>query len=508
MRQQNYITMNRYLLFLVFLFSWANTAFAQPKHEFRAVWVATVVNIDWPSKIGLSTPEQQAEVIELLNLHKSLGMNAIILQVRPSADAFYNSKLEPWSRYLSGIQGAAPNPYYDPLQFWIDECHKRGMELHAWLNPYRVAQKFDDPLSENHIAFAKPEWILKYGNKLYFDPGVPETREFVAKVVQDIVARYDVDAIHFDDYFYPYPLQEAFPDTTSFRNYNRGYSAENIGDWRRENVDICIKMLNETIKATKPWVKFGISPFGVWRNKVDDPMGSDTKAGATNYDHLYANIIKWQEKGWIDYCLPQLYWRIGHPLVDFTLLANWWRNHTYGRAMYVGHGVYRIAANSKTKEWAEADQIPKQITVLRSIPELGGSAFYSSKWFKGDLLGLQDELKQNLYRNPAIIPPMPWLDNVAPQGVTVLKKRGRKVKWETMESELEMDRADKFVVYLTESGTLPDSERNTHIFTFTKEKAIKFERINKKKRKYDVRISVLDRLNNESTVSLPVSVKL
>ena len=260
-------------------------------------------------------------------------MNAVILQVRPTADAFYPSELEPWSRYLTGTPGKAPKPFYDPLQFWIDECHKRGMELHAWLNPYRVAQNAKEPLAANHIAFQHPDWILEYGGKLYFDPGLPQTREFVTKVVKDIVTRYDVDAIHFDDYFYPYPLTEEFPDTTSFKIYNRAFLPENKADWRRENVDILIEMLSDTIKAVKPWVKFGISPFGVWRNLTDDPRGSDTKAGTTNYDQLYADVIKWQEKGWIDYLLPQLYWQIGHSSVDFEILANWWKDYAYGRAI-------------------------------------------------------------------------------------------------------------------------------------------------------------------------------
>ncbi len=498
--------MRNFLLFSLFILSVATSA--QPKYEFRAVWVATVANIDWPSQKGLTTEQQKTEAIELIEMQKKLGMNTIILQVRPTADAFYQSKLEPWSRYLCGVQGQAPNPFYDPLKFWIEECHKRGMELHAWLNPYRVAQKYDEPLSTSHIAFQHPEWILKYGDKLYFDPGIPETREFVTGVVIDIVKRYDVDAIHFDDYFYPYPLAEEFPDTVSFRQNGRGFTQENIADWRRENVDIIIEMLNNSIKAIKPWVKFGISPFGVWRNKEDDPMGSDTKAGSTNYDHLYANIIKWQKNGWIDYCLPQLYWRIGHPLVDFTLLANWWKDHAYGRAMYVGHGVYRVSPDSKIPEWTEPDQLPRQIEVLRNIPEISGSAFYSSKWFKANLLGFQDSLIQHYYRKPAIVPPMPWLDNTPPQAVAKIKSGGKKVKWKTAEVTSEMDKPYQFVVYLNEVGESFNPETSAQIFTITRDQKLKFDRINNKKKKYEVRISVLDRLNNESKISNPVEIKL
>lgn len=493
-------------LTLIFLFSLVLSA--QPKYEFRAVWVATVVNIDWPSKPGLTTEAQKREILDILNLHKSLGMNAIILQIRPAADAFYQSDLEPWSRYLTGVQGQAPNPYYDPFKFWIEECHKRGMELHAWLNPYRVAQKYDDPLSTTHIAFQHPEWILKYGDRLYFDPGLPQTREFVTDVVEDIVTRYDVDAIHFDDYFYPYPLKEEFPDTTSFALYNRGFALENKADWRRENVDITIKMLNDSIKAIKPWVKFGISPFGVWRNKADDPLGSDTKAGSTNYDHLYANIIKWQEEGWIDYTLPQLYWQIGHPAVDFNLLANWWKNHAYGRAMYIGQAPYKISSTSTTKEWTEPDQLAKQINILRSIPEIQGSSFYSSKWFKGDLLGFQDSLRTNYYRKQAIVPGMPWIDNEAPEPLVKIKKSGRKLKWTPTETQNEMDKAWNYVLYLNQKGEEFDPNSAKYIYTITKDQELKFERINRKKKKYELRISVLDRLSNESQLSEPITIKL
>ena len=222
-----------------------------PKHEFRAVWVATVNNIDWPSKPGLSVSDQKREAIAILDLQEKNRMNAIIFQVRPAADAFYKSEYEPWSRYLTGTPGKGPEPFYDPMQFWIEECHKRNMEFHAWLNPFRVAQNANEPLAGNHIAFKHPEWIVNYGGKLYFDPGLPQTREFVTKVVVDIVSRYDVDAIHFDDYFYPYPLKEDFPDENTFEQYHRDFSAGQKADWRRDNVDLIIQMLSESIKKTK-----------------------------------------------------------------------------------------------------------------------------------------------------------------------------------------------------------------------------------------------------------------
>lgn len=500
--------MKKHFLLLVQVLLLASSLPAQPKHEFRACWVASVANIDWPSQRGLSSQQQQEEAIAILDQQKALGMNAVILQIRPAADALYASDLEPWSRYLSGVQGKAPQPYYDPLAFWIEECHKRGMEFHAWLNPYRVAQNSQEPLSTTHIAFQHPEWIINYGNKLYFDPGIPGVRAFITRVVQDIVRRYDVDAIHMDDYFYPYPLSEAFPDTASFALYNRGFAADSIADWRRENVDITIKMLNDSIKGVKPWVKFGISPFGVWRNRADDPEGSDTRAGITNYDHLYANIIKWQELGWIDYCLPQLYWYIGHPAADFEVLVKWWQKHTYNRAMYIGQAPYRIDPNSSTAEWRQADQMPKQIRMLRAMPGIGGSAYFSNKSFSKNLLGFQDSLKNDLYKHPAIVPPMPWLDSVPPAPVLKVRKSGRKIKWKVAGHASEMDKAWQFVVYLNEKGLPFDADTSAFIHAIQKPNELKFDRINRKKRRYQVRIAVLDRLNNESETSKPVDIKL
>ncbi len=500
-------------LFLLLFIIPGFIGFAQshsPKFEFRAVWVATVANIDWPSQQGLTSEQQQEEVIKILDMHQELGMNAVILQIRPTSDTFYPSTLEPWSRYLTGTPGKAPEPFYDPLSFWINEAHRRGMELHAWLNPFRVALNHSQPLAANHIAFRHPEWIVKYGNSLYFDPGLPQTREYVNEVVKDIVTRYDVDAIHFDDYFYPYPLAEDFPDTASFASWHRGFSPENKADWRRENVDMIIEMLNITIKSVKPWVKFGISPFGVWRNRDNDPLGSDTRAGATNYDHLYANIIKWQEMGWIDYSLPQLYWQIGHPLADFRTLAYWWKNHTYGRGMYIGLGLYKSDPQSPVKEWALPGELPQQIKLIREIPGIGGAALYSSKHFNRDILGFRDSLMTNLYKNPALVPPMPWLCDTHPQPVARLRKTGKTIKWKVKNTENELEKPRGFVIYIYKNGQLldPENPEFIHKIAGKNETKFKFQRINSKREKYEVRISVLNRLNNESWLSPPVSVKL
>lgn len=497
------------LSFLLLIFCLNVQAQPVPKREFRAVWVATVNNIDWPSRPGLSTDQQKKEAIEILNLQEKNHMNAIIMQVRPTSDAFYQSELEPWSRYLTGTPGKAPSPYYDPMQFWIQECHKRNMEFHAWLNPFRVAQHADEPLAADHIAFKHPDWIVNYGGKLYFDPGIPEARDFVVKVVDDIVSRYDVDAIHFDDYFYPYPLKDDFPDENSFARYNRGYSPDQKAAWRRENVDLLIQQLSESIKKIKPWVKFGISPFGVWRNKAEDPEGSETTAGTTNYDQLNADILKWLKNGWIDYCLPQLYWQIGHPAVDFLTLAKWWAAHSYSRAIYVGHALYKLDDKSTVPEWRDPNELVRQIEITRQIPNIEGSAFYSSVHFKRNLYGFEESLQKTLYKYPAIVPTMPWIDNKPPAALKRLKKRHHKLKWKTVRTKNEMDKPVSFVVYMNPVGQKFDANNPENIFTITRDKVIRFKPNSRKlRRKYEFRISALDRLYNESEVTKSKEIKL
>ncbi|MCK4992803.1 MAG: family 10 glycosylhydrolase, partial [Bacteroidales bacterium] len=301
----------RFLLILGFCGIFVQALSAQsPKREFRGVWVATVANIDWPSEPGLSTYEQQHEILDIVDMHKKNGINAIILQVRPTADALYSSELEPWSGFLTGEQGKAPDPFYDPLEFWIREAHKRGMELHAWFNPYRINVDTADFLSGSHIIHKHPEWLFSYGGRFYFSPANPGVWNFVREVVVDVVRRYDVDAIHFDDYFYPYRIEnQEFPDSLDFARYGGKFYPDRLEEWRRHNVDTIIAMLGAAIKEEKPWVKFGISPFGVWRNRSEDERGSETTAGTSNYDGLYADVLLWQQKGWIDYLMPQLYWR-------------------------------------------------------------------------------------------------------------------------------------------------------------------------------------------------------
>lgn len=493
------------IVFAVLSLMEARSQESQPKYEFRGVWVATVNNIDWPSRQGLSVKELKEEVVSLLDLHEKLGMNAIILQVRPASDAFYPSTFEPWSKYLTGYPGQAPAHNFDPLAFWIDECHKREMEFHAWFNPFRVAQNYREPLAGNHIAFDHPEWVLKYGNQLLFDPGIPEVRDFTIDVVLDVVKSYDVDAIHFDDYFYPYPLAEEFPDTNSFRKCNRAFPAEFKDDWRRENIDLLIHELNREIKKIKPWVKFGISSFGVWQNKPDDPEGSDTRAGVSSFRDLHANVIKWQAAGWIDYLIPQLYWQIGFPSADFMTLNRWWSEHRYERSLYIGQSVYKINLKTENACWSQPSEMPNHIRENRKTEGIGGSAFFSSNHFKRDLLGFQDSLVNNFYSSPALVPTMPWIDKTPPKTPEKLHSSGKKIAWKNPEAKQEMDKSARYVIYLNEKGKVPDLNR---IFKITSGEKFRFESINQKKKKYEVRVTSVDRLNNESLPAGPVVIKL
>lgn len=401
----------RPFLFLLLFSLLTINAVAQPKYEFRGVWIATVNNIDWP-KAGETNPEKQkADYIRLLDLHQRNGMNAMIVQVRPAADAFYPSPYEPWSEWLTGTQGKAPFPAWDPMQFMIEETHKRGMEFHAWLNPYRaVHNTASSSIASNHISRIHPEWFLVYGEKKYFDPGNKEAQRFVVNVVRDIVKRYDVDAIHMDDYFYPYRIPgKEFPD---FASYTKSGSKLSKDDWRRSNCDSIILALSLAIKEEKKGCRFGISPFSVWRNKDKDPEGSDSRAGQTNYDDLYADILLWLKKGWIDYVTPQLYLEIGHDKIAYEKLLDWWSRHSYGRHIYIGHGIYRTSENHP--KWKNPAELPNQISLLRRYPNVQGSIYFSSKSFERNPNGWNDSLQNNYYKYPALLPPMRWIDNEKP----------------------------------------------------------------------------------------------
>lgn len=353
--------------------------FAEPcNRRFRGAWIATVANIDWPSAEAVgNTMQQQSEMLFLLDSLQSLGMNTIIFQVRPTADALYYSELEPVSLWLTGKTGKwGTQMPYDPLAFVLHEAHARGMEVHVWLNPYRLTLK-DYPLPEATAHILKAA-AFQYNNQWYLDPGKEDTQAWICMVVSDIVSRYDIDAIHMDDYFYPYPVKgKAIPDRATYEANPRGF--DNINDWRRDNVNTVIRELHTIIHSLKPHVQFGISPFGVYRN--DSTLG--IQAGMTNYDDLYADIVLWMREGWIDYVVPQLYWEIGRKGVDYATLARWWADNSHGCRLYIGMAPYRLInhpnAKQKTSAWATGNEIMRQLRLNDSIPEIQGECFYSAR---------------------------------------------------------------------------------------------------------------------------------
>lgn len=411
--------------------------------EFRAVWVATVTNIDWPTKPGLSTEEQKKEALAILDKCQELNINAVILQVRTACDALYDSKLEPWSFFLTGQQGKAPDPYYDPLQFWIDEAHARGIELHAWFNPYRARpapSKYE--LASTHIRNTNPQAVKEYGNMYWLDPGEPAASDQSFNVFMDVVERYNVDGIHIDDYFYPYPVkaasgsgEEPFPDADSYQRYVKSGGTLKLEDWRRQNVNELVRRIHEGTKERKPWVKFGISPFGLYR-----PGFPEGTKGFDQYDKLFADAQLWLNEGWCDYWTPQLYWKIGHPTVPFEPLLKYWAEHNpKQRNLWPGLFTSRLV---EQREAAPATQpatqpttrpanqyttqeILDQIHVIRHTPGATGEVHFSMKALQRNSDGVSDGLKGGPYRHDALVPASPWLDSKAPKAPTLsVRKSG------------------------------------------------------------------------------------
>ena len=396
------------------VFAQVQTGSAYPKREFRAAWIQSVNG----QFRGMPTEKLKQNLIGQLNSLQKAGINAIIFQVRPEADALYASRLEPWSRFLTGVQGKAPEPYWDPMQFMIDECHKRGMEFHAWINPYRTKTTLKSELAPNHVYNIHPEWFVTYGDQLYFDPALPESRRHICMVVSDIVSRYDVDAIHMDDYFYPYPIKgKDFPDDASFARFGGGFS--NKGDWRRSNVNVLIKKLHETIREIKPWVKFGVSPFGIYRNESSDPLGSKTK-GLQNYDDLYADVLLWAREGWIDYNIPQIYWHIGHPVADYETLVKWWARNTENRPLFIGQSVMNTVQNADPKN-PSINQLPRKMALQRAYQTIGGSCQWPASAVIENAGKYRDALIAEYHKYPALPPVFDFMDNEAPGKVRKVK---------------------------------------------------------------------------------------
>jgi uncharacterized lipoprotein YddW (UPF0748 family) len=438
-----------------------------PKREMRAIWVATVGNIDWPSASNLTVEQQKKEFIELLDLCKAYHMNTVVFQIRPCADAFYASAYEPWSQWMNGKQGLKPDPFYDPLTFASAECRKRGLDIHVWVNPYRaVTDTTKFQTTADHITKTHPEWFLTYGKTKYFNPAIPEVRNFVVKVISDIVRRYDIDAVHMDDYFYPYRITGIeFPDDQSFKIYSRGYLDTQRDDWRRNNVDLIIKQMHDSIKAIKPWVEFGISPFGVWRNIATDPKGSKTKAGQTNYDDLFADVIKWQQEKWIDYVTPQIYWERGKVVADYTILADWWSKNTFGAQLYIGQAPYRIDPKAKDIPWQTADEIIGQIKLNRKYKNIGGSMFFSAKFMRSNPLGLEEKLLDKYYRYPSLTPVNPRIDGLKPQepvnAQLTIENGKMQFNWTKAEN------TKSFVIYQFKKRQSKNINKPKHIFLTT-----------------------------------------
>lgn len=491
------------LLFPIHLASQAQSI-SHPKREFRGVWVATVANIDWPSKPGLNAEVQKAELINILDEHQKNGINAIMLQIRPAADALYERGRELWSRFLTGTQGRGPSPFYDPLDFAIEEAHKRGMELHGWFNPYRATfNLIDAHTAADHITKQKPEWFFTFGGKKLFNPGLPEVREYIVSVIMDVVRNYDIDGVHFDDYFYPYPeTNQTLKDQEIFRKYGEGFS--NIEDWRRNNVDTLIHVLSDSIHTAKKYVKFGVSPFGIWRNKSQDPNGSESN-GFDGYGKLYANARKWMQNGWLDYINPQIYFPFGYQVAPYDKLTDWWSNNAFGKHVYIGQGVYRAMENRQG--WIDRGQIPKQIRYLRQNPNIQGSVFFSSKSVTNNLAGVQDSLRQDFYRYPALPPVMPWLDNIKPNAPTQLYAKavsnGVELMWNEPPAAVDGDLASGYVVYRVNQGEGINIDQAHHIINISYNKSeLTFKDTNViPGREYTYVVTALDRLKNESPAS-------
>ena len=476
------------------VFAQVQTGSAYPKREFRAAWIQSVNG----QFRGMPTEKLKQNLIGQLNSLQKAGINAIIFQVRPEADALYASRLEPWSRFLTGVQGKAPEPYWDPMQFMIDECHKRGMEFHAWINPYRTKTTLKSELAPNHVYNIHPEWFVTYGDQLYFDPALPESRRHICMVVSDIVSRYDVDAIHMDDYFYPYPIKgKDFPDDASFARFGGGFS--NKGDWRRSNVNVLIKKLHETIREIKPWVKFGVSPFGIYRNESSDPLGSKTK-GLQNYDDLYADVLLWAREGWIDYNIPQIYWHIGHPVADYETLVKWWARNTENRPLFIGQSVMNTVQNADPKNLS-INQLPRKMALQRAYQTIGGSCQWPASAVVENAGKYRDALIAEYHKYPALPPVFDFIDNEAPAKVRKMKpvwtEDGYILFWTAPKYKEEMNRAVQYVVYCFNDKEKVNIDDPSHIVAITRDNFYKLP-YEDGKTKYRYVVTALDRLHNES----------
>ncbi|MCL5028202.1 MAG: family 10 glycosylhydrolase [Bacteroidetes bacterium] len=493
------------VLIIILFFSNINPQTIPPKREFRAAWVATVANLDWPSSNRLSVDQQKAELISILDRLKALNINVIIFQIRTECDAFYNSPYEPWSYWLTGSQGTPPSPLYDPLQFAIQEAHKRGMELHAWFNPYRAVKTVTNgnpsyPLSSNHVAVKHPDWLLKYSGEWLLDPGNPNVRKYVTDVMMDVVNRYDVDGIHWDDYFYSYGGTTT-QDSASWRLYHGSFT--NIGDWRRNNVNLLVQEVHDSIQAVKPWVKFGISPFGIWKSGV--PTGI---VGMDAYSQIYGDAVAWMQNKWLDYLTPQLYWPFGGGQ-DYGKLMPWWASQTNGRHLYVGEAGYRISA------WSSSSEMPNHIRLSRTTQNCYGNVFFRALvGLLDNEKGFADSLKNNFYKYPALPPIMSWKDTVPPNQPQNLRydriaSTGTAgLIWNVPQAASDGDTAVRYVIYRFNNGIINPIDLNDprNIIDVEGQKMSIPSTPSTTNDGYYFVVTSLDRNNNESGMSSIVKV--
>jgi len=473
-----------------------------PRTELRGVWITTVNNIDWPSRRALSTEMQQKEYRDLLDKFKKHNFNAVLTQIRPAADALYESSYELWSEVLSGKQGTPPEPYYDPTAWMIQECKKRNLEFHAWVNPFRaVSSTAFSNIHPEHITRRRPEWFFRYGDRIYFNPGIPDVREYLVKVILEIVRKYDIDGLHFDDYFYPYKITgERINDDDTFDKYGKNFT--NIEDWRRNNIDLFIQAISDSLRAIKPKVKFGISPAGGWRNKSQDARGSDTRVGQPSYDHVYADTRKWLELGWLDYITPQIYWSTQSKYAPYEVMIDWWNKNAFQRHIYGGQAVFKIASPEEESTWHQPSELFRQIKLNRLYKNVKGSMFFSAKHLLRNPLKIMDSLEQKYYKYPAIVPAMPWKDSIAPLPpdslkATVVEENNVVLKWKPPKAATDGEMPAYYVVFRFDNELAINTEDASKIVAIQAETFFLDKNLEKNKR-YVYVIKSFDKLHNES----------
>lgn len=476
---------------------------AQTKREFRGAWIQCV-NGQFE---GLGRDRMQQTLSHQLDELQKDGVNAIFFQVRAECDALYPSKIEPWSRFLTGQQGRPPHPYWDPLQWMIEQCHNRGMELHAWINPYRAKTKTTKLMAANHVAILHPNLVFSYDNQWILNPGMSLTREYIISVAEDIVRRYDVDGLHIDDYFYPYPANGMpIPDENLYKELGGSYAT--IGDWRRANVNLFIRMLGEAVHRCKPWVKFGVSPFGIYRNVSSDPDGSDTN-GLQNYDDLYADVLLWVREGWVDYCVPQLYWQIGHPVADYQKLIGWWDQHAYNRPLYIGEDVVRTTKYPDPQN-PKSHQLPAKHRLHKRMQHVEGTVLWYAKAVADNVGNYGMTLREHYWRFKALTPLMPFLDDKPPQRPTRVKclwtEDGPVLFWTPPAAKEWGDVTNRYVIYRFPAGRTVDLDDNTRIVCVTYKTMFPLP-YKDGQTEYTYVVTALDRVGNESK-GVSVKVKL